>query len=687
MSDRYTPDRIAAVATDAAFAGGFLHDVAARVGALVAASGEFIEQAGAAWSGPRADNDLGITTELRVAIAAGFADALDGLAALLDELSDAGVEYARELRTHVYWRDVYGAQHRAHARGDWARCRCPVDDTSGDPGAADRLHGQLWHEAQSLVDTTCRHWRELLERFAALAPPLVEAVLAACAAPAISGEFSRPVVSGAALAAVVLAHRPSTQLPAELFGLGIDDVVAYYVAGGDPEALSGAELGAALAPLDNEALAVTWTALPLAQRLALVGVRPDVAARVLPQLTARELLALREAVAHPVFTTEFADHFELELGVRVAAVDIGVAIGSANEVVVAKQSDGRVLVGVGFEERFGLFVETAAPGDEAHLGVGMLAFAENLYRFDCEQDAAAAIDRLRDAADRTPSEAFVELFTGNELERVMADLGGTNLLSEMEGAGGYVDVALTVERLAAAGVELDLSASAYSRTEYVAPGSGEFVAVQGVMVAGAIAATVRRDGRPSAPGAAPRGVGASGAFVVDAHTHTSGDGVRRSFVTVTVTGGVAGMIGAELAGNVPVLGGPVTTTTGAERGEVAAIEITLPVDPGTSPLEIARQVATLDYFDALDSAQLAAADITVTHDAVATTRSEIGVDAGPIEASATASERTLTNVVTIHKPPDGVPYSQTELDRELERELARLGLARPEELQVSTRCP
>lgn len=672
MSDPYTPAQITAVATDAAFAGGFLSDLAGRAGTLVTASGEFVEQARTAWQGPRADNDLGIAEALHAALGAGFADALASLAALLDELFEAGAEYGRELATHVYWRDVHRSRDAAHVRGDWARCGCPVDDTSGDPGASDHVHGPLLREAQLMVDTYCGRWRDVLQRAAVLMPPLAETVAVVCGAPLAVGELSAPVLDRQALVAAILANRPSPDLSIEHYGLSIDDVAAYFADGGDSGALSAAELGAALAPLRDGQLAGVWGSLTPDQRCDVIAERPDVASRVLLLLTTGELWQLRTAVAHPVLTREFTDRFGIEVGTRVAAIDIGVAIGSTNQVYVVKMSDDTVLVGVGVEERFGLFAETAAPGDEARLGVGMRAFGEHVYQFDSEDDAAAAIDRLRDAADRGLGDFLVQMVVGSELERVIGDLGGTSLVSQASGSGAYVTAALTLKRLADAGIELDISAETYDRADYLAPGATEFVAVQGIVLGGTIRAELTQRRGPATSGAAPRaGLAADGAFIVDLRTETAVDGSQQSFVTVTVTGGAAAIAGAALsqAGGPLLDVVPVSVVDGSatmQRGEVSTIVLTLSVDPGTNPLDVARTVATLDYFDALGSEQLTAAEILVTRDESVREVSTMRIDGGVFELSARSTEMTRTNLSTIHKPPGGAPYSPTDIHRQIE---------------------
>ena len=288
--------------------------------------------------------------------------------------------------------------------------------------------------------------------------------MAACAAPAISGEFSRPVVSGAALAAVVLAHRPSTQLPAELFGLGIDDVVAYYVAGGDPEAPSGAELEAALAPLDNEALAVTWTALPLAQRWRSSGAAGRRRGCCRSSLRScwrserRSPIRFHDGVRRPL---------RAGTGVALPPSTSG-RIGSANGWSWPSRATA-AFVGVGFEERFGLFVETAAPGDEAHLGVGCW----HLPRTSTGSTASRTPRRRStgcDAADRTPSEAFVELFTGNELERVMATSAVPTCSARWKGPA---DTSTSRSPSSGSPRQASSSTSAPARTphRHVAPGS------------------------------------------------------------------------------------------------------------------------------------------------------------------------------------------------------------------------
>lgn len=426
----------------------------------------------------------------------------------------------------------------------------------------------------------------------------------------------------------------------------------------------------------DEAVAY-WETLDGNLQNRLVNARPDLVALVVlandGTLSVEQLDLLERANRYGVFSDEFTVEVEASAGLHVVTINFDGEFSA----VATKFSDGSVelllLVGVG--GGIGLEGSAGRVEGEAHGGVYGSAF--QVLRFASEEEAAAAVARLEQAAadgldvfdyaptgDQTPGtvastggpstvsdllwpvDELAELISGaDELAEQVDDLFDEHGVLIATESGTYVAAEGELDLVGIVEAEVEAELSVGRLTVDAVAGSGEEDRT-GVILSGEVLARGDTTGF---------GAEAQGAFAVEVYEHDDGEQFSEITLQVAADGGLASEI-FDTAG--------VEIDAQATVGGRATITIQLPVTADVLPS--LEEVVTGIPGGSIDGVVLAnvldAADVSITVESTETVYTETSFDAAVVAVEVESTGTEATTVVALHKFPGGRMYSRAEVD-------------------------
>ena len=498
--------------------------------------------------------------------------------------------------------------------------------------------------------------------------------------------FSRPGASGLAGNALLGSMGPMAMLLASRLGWMLGNVGATvdavrrllaYASG-----RAGDQLAEEIVDLPADEVAAYWEGLSEDAQNALIDARPDVVAFVVVDnggsLSEDQLDRLDSANAYGTFTREFEGQVEAEAGLRIVTVTFDAEFSA----VMTKMSDGSVemvllggaAVGVGLDGSIG------GVGVDARGGAYGQAF--QLLRFENEEDAEDAVDRLQEAAEAglriwdegpegqqtpgtvsstgglsavsdwlNPTDEIAHsvdwLFGGGEesigeqIDSLFEEHGV--LLGSEGGAFAIAEGELDLGEIAEAEIEAEVHLGRFSNEP--ANGSDE-PARSGVILSGEVLGRAETTAGPGAQ--------VEGAFVVEAYDQ-DGD----QYVTITVQASAEG----GMAGEIFDAAGVEIDAQGMGGGR-ATLELTIPVSADVLPsLEsVVTGLPTGTMGGNTLAEVIDASDMSLTLESTRTVYTETEFDAGVVAVEVETTNTDSVTQIALHKYPGGPIYSQETVD-------------------------
>jgi hypothetical protein len=450
---------------------------------------------------------------------------------------------------------------------------------------------------------------------------------------------------------------------------------------------AGDQLAEEITDLPADEVAAYWEALSEDAQNALIEARPDVAALVViangATLTEDQLDLLDSANAYGTFTREFEGQVETEAGLRVVTVTFDAEFSA----VMTKMSDGSVemvLLG-GAAVGLGLDANIGGVGADARAGAYGQAF--QLLRFENEEDAEEAVERLQEAA-----EAGLDVFelgpSGQQTPGTVSSTGGLSTVSDFlskpgDALGGLFDLfsddglkgeienlfeehgvllgseggafavaegELDLGEIAEAEIEAEVHVGRFSQEP--ANGSDE-PARSGVILSGEVLARAETSAGPGAE--------VQGAFAVEAYDHGG-----EQYVTITVQASAEG----GMAGEIFDAAGVEIDAQGLGGGR-ATMELTVPVSSDLLPsLEsVVTGLPTGSIGGNALAEVIDASEMSLTLESTRTVYTETEFDAGVVAVEVETTTSDSVTQVALHKFPGGPIYSQETVDGVVAAEL------------------